>query len=210
MGVKPTRVISTAVSLIIVLDCYFYYGSHIWLVLIKQAPEFMNVAYTFTGTLFISLFLGCLILLREMPHQLGINYLSCGKLVSLIFLLVWILDTSAYFIGKKFGRKQLYPRISPKKTWAGTVWGLFFTIIGAFLAKIIYIDFLTFFHAAALGIIVGITGQVGDLVESALKRTAEIKDSSTIIPGHGGVLDRFDSLIFTAPFAYLYVNYFVF
>ncbi len=119
-----------------------------------------------------------------------------------IFVLIWINDSFAYLVGKSIGRTKLFPRVSPKKTVEGALGGFVFTMIGTyFLAK--YEPILNLNQWFVLAVVVVFFGILGDLVESKLKRQAGVKDSGAILPGHGGLLDRLDSLIFAAPFAYL-------
>lgn len=119
-----------------------------------------------------------------------------------IFVLIWINDSFAYLVGKTMGRTKLFTRVSPKKTVEGALGGFVFTMIGTyFLAK--YEPILSLNQWLILALIVVIFGILGDLIESKLKREAGVKDSGAILPGHGGLLDRLDSLIFAAPFAYL-------
>ena len=120
-----------------------------------------------------------------------------GALLASALVMVWLCDTLAYFGGSTFGRHKLAPSISPNKSWEGAISGLFGAALGG------WIGFHVFSPAAmalgeflALGVLVGIFGQLGDLAESMIKRDAEVKDSSSILPGHGGVLDRFDSFLF--------------
>lgn len=123
-----------------------------------------------------------------------------------IFILIWTCDTMAFFGGKFFGKHKL-SAISPKKTWEGSVTGLFFTVIASYLFYYFSDGKLTLTDAMAFGLIIGIFSQIGDLFESLFKRKLNVKDSSNIIPGHGGVLDRFDSLIFVAPLIFLYLEF---
>jgi len=124
-----------------------------------------------------------------------------------IIFLIWTNDTMAYLIGITFGKHPLFPRISPKKSWEGFTGGLVFTIAISQLLSY-YWPTLDNINWAILGIITIIAGVFGDLVESMMKREANIKDSGTLLPGHGGVLDRFDSLLLVMPFAYVFI-YFV-
>ena len=124
-----------------------------------------------------------------------------------IFILIWINDTFAYLVGRAFGKRKLFPRVSPKKTWEGAIGGLVFALTAAyFMAK--YEPIVNQVQWVTLAAIIVIAGSLGDLVESKLKRDAGVKDSGAIMPGHGGMLDRLDSLIFAAPFAYLTLNIF--
>jgi phosphatidate cytidylyltransferase len=120
-------------------------------------------------------------------------------------VLVWVCDTAAYLVGKRWGRRRLMPDVSPRKTAEGAWGGLVATIGAAFVARATFAPFLSAVDAALLGFLVGVFGQLGDLVESLLKRDVDTKNSSELIPGHGGVLDRFDSLLFAAPIVYYYL-----
>ncbi|MEL6918082.1 MAG: phosphatidate cytidylyltransferase [Bacteroidota bacterium] len=124
-----------------------------------------------------------------------------------IFVLIWVNDSFAYLVGKSIGRTKLFPAVSPKKTWEGTLGGFVFTLITAYyLAK--YEPILNPTQWVILATVIVIMGSLGDLVESKFKRVAGVKDSGAILPGHGGMLDRLDSLVFAAPFAYLTLNIF--
>lgn len=121
-----------------------------------------------------------------------------------LLVLTWMNDTGAYLIGSKIGKRPLLPRISPKKTWEGTIGGVVVTLLVAwafcaFSGELRLVDWMV------LAIIVSIFGTVGDLVESMLKRSVGVKDSGNLLPGHGGVLDRFDAFIFLLPFAAAYL-----
>ena len=135
-------------------------------------------------------------------HILFIRNLSGGFLfLILLFIIIWTTDTGAYFIGSYFGKNKLAPQISPNKTIEGSLGGLFLSI----LCAIIFVYFYKIMSIPAvilIAFVISIMGQLGDLAESAFKRFADIKDSGNIIPGHGGILDRFDSTIFTAPILY--------
>lgn len=124
-----------------------------------------------------------------------------------IFILIWVNDTFAYLVGTTLGRTKLFPSVSPKKTVEGSLGGLIFALIAAFiLAK--YETNLTLMEWMILATAIVVAGSLGDLLESKFKRVAGIKDSGAILPGHGGIWDRLDSLIFAAPFAYLILNIF--
>ncbi|MFD2823148.1 phosphatidate cytidylyltransferase [Lacinutrix iliipiscaria] len=121
------------------------------------------------------------------------------------FILVWVNDTFAYLVGSKFGKQKLFPSISPKKTVEGFLGGLFFACIASYFISY-FTQTLSFTQWLILSIIVSVFGTLGDLIESKFKRQANVKDSGTIMPGHGGLLDRFDSIIFAAPFIYLFLR----
>lgn len=125
-----------------------------------------------------------------------------------ILLLIWINDTFAYFSGRAIGKHKLFERISPKKTWEGLAGGAITSLLFAYFISEPFVG-ITVSHGCVISIITTITGVLGDLVESALKRTAGLKDSGSILPGHGGVLDRFDSFLFTLPFVFAYLFTFV-
>lgn len=116
-----------------------------------------------------------------------------------LLLLIWTNDTMAYFIGSKFGKRKLFERISPKKTWEGTIGGGVCTVLMAWGLSFIVKDF-TQTQWLVLGVVAAVFGTFGDLVESMLKRSAGVKDSGNLLPGHGGMLDRFDAFIFALPF----------
>ena len=124
-----------------------------------------------------------------------------------IFVLIWVNDSFAYLVGKSIGRTKLYKAVSPKKTWEGTFGGFIFALVAAyFIAQ--YETNISLAQWMILTTVVVIAGNLGDLIESKFKRSAGVKDSGAILPGHGGMLDRLDSLVFAAPFAYLTLNIF--
>jgi len=117
------------------------------------------------------------------------------------FALVWCNDTGAYVVGVSIGKHKLYERISPKKTWEGFIGGVVFTLIAAWCINLVT-DISHLWVWLLAGLVVSVFGTIGDLVESMLKRNVDIKDSGAILPGHGGVLDRFDAVLFSAPMVY--------
>lgn len=125
-----------------------------------------------------------------------------------VFILVWINDTGAYLSGVSFGKNKFFERISPKKTWEGTIGGFVFTLLGAFVLSTFWNE-LTAIQWMIFGGIISIMAVLGDLIESMFKRSIGIKDSGTIFPGHGGILDRFDAVIFALPMAVFYLVLFV-
>ena len=152
------------------------------------------------GTLYVGL-LSYVYLLRMLPDGW----------IWLIFMLAgtWACDTSAYFVGKSFGKRKLAPVLSPKKTLEGALGGLLGSVLVSYLFSSYIYPFLSMPKMLLLGLMVGIAAEVGDLLESAFKREAGIKDSSRLIPGHGGILDRIDSALFTAPLVYYFVILFI-
>ena len=125
-----------------------------------------------------------------------------------ILILIWINDSFAYLVGKNFGRRKLFESVSPKKTIEGFLGGLSFSIGTGYLISHYVQDYSTQ-NWIIIAMIVSVIGTIGDLVESKFKRQANIKDSGNIMPGHGGILDRLDSLLFAAPFVYLYINFII-
>ncbi|WP_036383055.1 phosphatidate cytidylyltransferase [Muricauda sp. MAR_2010_75] len=124
-----------------------------------------------------------------------------------IFILIWVNDTFAYLVGRTLGRTKLYPEVSPKKTIEGSLGGLIFALASAYIMSC-YETRLSLTEWMILATVIVIAGSLGDLLESKFKRMAGVKDSGAILPGHGGIWDRLDSLVFAAPFAYLVLNLF--
>jgi len=131
-----------------------------------------------------------------------------GAWVLLTMVLAWGSDTSAYFVGRKYGKTKLAPRISPKKTLEGSGGGLAAAVVGALIMSF-FLPGVTVLDAIALGVLGGAAGQAGDLMISVLKRSSGVKDSGGILPGHGGILDRVDALAFTAPATWVYGHFIV-
>jgi phosphatidate cytidylyltransferase len=129
-----------------------------------------------------------------------------GAWVLMTMALAWGSDTAAYFVGRKFGKTKLAPRISPKKTIEGSAGGLAASVVGALILSF-FLPGLGPLDAVALGILGGAAGQAGDLLMSVLKRSSGVKDSGGILPGHGGILDRVDALVFTAPATWAYGHF---
>ena len=140
-------------------------------------------------------------LLIELPF---IGNAFNSKIILGVFILVWTSDTFAYLIGRKFGKTKLFERISPKKTIEGFIGGVVFTLIAAYILSIYFID-TTLLEWLIISILISVFGVAGDLIESMFKRQAKVKDSSNLIPGHGGFLDRLDSIIFALPFIFTFI-----
>lgn len=127
------------------------------------------------------------------------------KIILGMFALIWINDSFAYLVGKNFGRQKLFESVSPKKTVEGFLGGVFFSAIGSYLIYLITEE-LKFSNWLIISVLVSVFGTIGDLIESKYKRQAQVKDSGSLIPGHGGILDRLDSAIVAAPFVYLFLR----
>jgi phosphatidate cytidylyltransferase len=165
------------------------------MILRRSAFTFADAAYLFLSVFYIGIPFYLLVRLR----------LDSLLLILLVQVLIWATDSGAYFVGRKFGKHKLAPVISPKKTREGAVGAVLIAILIALLFKWIAGPELELTWPVLIGIslIISVFGQIGDLVESAIKRHYKIKDSGTILPGHGGMLDRFDSLIFVLPLLYV-------
>jgi phosphatidate cytidylyltransferase len=189
-----------------------------------------NLTATLFGVGYVSLFLGSLIGIRELfvpadfpvyayfripgpgvPADVEATIYRWGGLtVVAVFASIWCCDSAAYFVGRALGRHKLFPRVSPHKTWEGAIAGVVCAVAAFLVARALVLPYLSAGSAVVCGLIVGVFGQLGDLAESLLKRDAGVKDSSSLIPGHGGVLDRFDSLMFVSPLIYVYLDFVVF
>jgi phosphatidate cytidylyltransferase len=128
-----------------------------------------------------------------------------GDAVVLILLVAWIGDTGGYFAGRFLGKTKLYPEVSPKKTWAGSIGGLAGSVVAVGIMKLVRMEHLSWIDVFAIGLPGAMLGQMGDLVESLIKRSVGVKDSGNLLPGHGGMLDRIDAVLFIAPFVYAYL-----
>jgi len=176
---------------------------HMGIILFKPIENATaNIAVTLFGFIYIPVMLSILVVLRETT-----GHLEGGQLVTIIFVTIWICDALAFVFGKWLGKKKIAPSISPGKTWAGCIGGL----LGA-IATVVLIDYLGWKPAylqlkdmIVIGLIAGIFGQSGDFIESVIKRDVNVKDSSSLLMGHGGVMDRFDSFLFAPGFVYLYM-----
>lgn len=216
----PLKLLGLAGTVLITL-CLYYFGIEpLWLILAglfyltllielfrNKGSATYNIAATTWGIFYPTVFFGFNILIRELPNSLGIDYAAGGRWILLMLITIWICDTAAYFIGSAWGRHKLYSRVSPHKTVEGAVSGFVFAILTAYGCHHLLIKEFPLIHSIAIGILVGILSQIGDLVESLFKRDAGVKDTSGILPGHGGFLDRFDAPLFMAPLVYLYLRF---
>lgn len=235
-AVVPMFVASGGISLLMKLQLFLtVFLLSVVLVLIVElfrnaGSVFLNAGYTLFGIIYVGLFLSSLVGIRELfgaefPYSMAVasmgnvspldaaiylaTYSWGGLTVIAIFVSIWMCDTAAYFGGLSMGKHKLFPRVSPNKSWEGAVWGFIGAVATMILFQKYFLPYLQFHQALMIGTIIGVFGQIGDLVESLLKRDAGVKDSSSLIPGHGGILDRFDSLIFVSPILYLYIDFVV-
>lgn len=166
----------------------------------QENSPLTNLAYSYMGQMYIALPLG----IMSMYYTL-----ADGKaLLMTMFVMIWLNDTGAFLVGSMIGKHKLFPRISPKKSWEGFIGGVVFAILAGVLAKVlfpVYFESISLIGLAGLGLVVGIFATWGDLAESLIKRTLGVKDSGNILPGHGGILDRIDSLLLVVPASLLYL-----
>ena len=175
----------------------------------NRAP-LVNVGATLFGAIYVGWLLMHLVVLRELPGKVAVGpYVrdAGAWLVMMAFICTWVSDTGAFFVGKFLGKTKLAPKLSPNKTVEGSIGGLVGALVSAMIVGTIIA--LPWYHSLALGLIMGVLCQLGDLSESAIKREVGLKDFGHVLPGHGGVLDRMDSMLFTGPAMYYYVVLFL-
>jgi phosphatidate cytidylyltransferase len=216
---KPQKYYGTVVGSLLFVSGYFWnifqWGAYTSLLIIPFATfififelyrvskrPLYNIATTILGIIYITVPLSLL------NHIAFFNSNYNGKIIVGIFILIWLSDTGAYLFGVSLGRNKLFERISPKKTWEGFFGGFLVALIGSFLLGH-YLGLFSSYEWAILAGIIVIFGTLGDLVESMIKRSLNIKDSGNLLPGHGGILDRFDSLLFAIPVIFTYLYFFV-
>jgi len=191
-GSIPSVPSSLVISLVVMVPFF---------ISLTQAQDFSIVTLklfgTIVGVFYVAWLLSHLLLIRVLPH---------GKnMIFFLLLVVWTGDTAAFYTGKFFGKHKLSPRISPKKTIEGALGGIFGSIIISAIAHFTFLKQINLANSIFLGFLLNVFGQLGDLTESLLKRGFRVKDSGTLIPGHGGILDRIDSILFAGPSLYYYV-----
>lgn len=176
----------------------FIFSAFIYELYTGSEQPFTNIAFIFLGMIYI----GVPFALLDFIAFNGEHFYA--NTVFGLLLLSWANDTGAYLVGSRLGKTRLFERISPKKTWEGTIGGMLITLLLSFVLHFIFHE-LRLIDWLVLGTIVAIFGTLGDLVESMLKRSVRVKDSGKILPGHGGMLDRFDGFLFTLPFVAAYL-----
>ena len=167
----------------------------------KQEQAFQSISYSVLGILWIVIPFA---LINNLPL-----WILDGKFLLLsVFIFIWLYDTFAYCVGMLFGKHRLFERISPKKSWEGAIGSTILTLIAAYFANLLFPMLpLNPIQWMGLALIIIVFGTLGDLIESMFKRQLNVKDSGQILPGHGGILDRFDSLLFAVPFVLLYLEF---
>lgn len=167
----------------------------------RKEEAFQGIASTFLGIFYVSWGLSHIYLIRDIrPEGRGLSFF--------LFIVVWALDVGAYAGGSRFGKNKLAPSVSPKKSWEGVAAGTACALAASVLVRAAFLPALSMSGALSLGFFVAVAAQISDLSESLFKRNVGVKDSGTLLPGHGGLLDRFDSFLLTAP-AYYYALVFL-
>lgn len=174
---------------------FLAFGAYMTLFILGKFP-IDEIAVNLLAVIYIPLTLATAILMRS-------GFGDGMYLILLLLIIEWLTDSGAYFIGSSFGKHKLAPTVSPKKSVEGAVGGIAVAVVAALIFNI-FTDLASVGFLLVVAVVVSVAGQLGDLCESALKRWAGVKDSGNLIPGHGGILDRFDSLFFAAPVAYLF------
>jgi len=172
----------------------------------KKRHVLENMSATLFGAIFVGLAISMFIQLQQLGYEQQGGHAG-GYLVLTVFVGVWTCDTLAYFIGSAIGKHKIFPRVSPNKSWEGSLSGAVGAIFAMLLvSKAGWLPGLGLADVIALGLITGVAGQLGDFAESLVKRDVGVKDSSNLLPGHGGAWDRLDSILFAAPLSYLYLT----
>lgn len=223
-GLRPSSVAGICCALTLVFYAWYRQGIYhdlvlaagtLLLMILELRHQAVSRAVAHIGATVLALiyvgWLGShLVLLRELPRLAGVDYSMGADFVYLAVIYTWGCDTGAYIVGRCFGRHPLLERVSPKKSREGAIGGLAFAALGGWIASVTFAgDFIGPATGIGLGLVVAAAGQFGDMVESLLKRDLDVKDSASILPGHGGVLDRFDSLFFAVPVVYYALKFFL-
>lgn len=221
-GIKPYKTVGIAAGLGVSWYVYFQGGvfSSLFITLVLVGVMVLelfrrdgelavfHISTTILGVFYVAWLGSHIILLRQLGEtaeggDVGWSY------VILAFVLVWATDSGAYFVGKVFGRRKLAPRISPNKSVEGAIGGIGAGLVAAIVSRYTFAPYLSLASSVMLGLVAPVMAILGDLVESLMKRDMKIKDTSRALPGHGGMLDRFDSTLFVAPLVYYYLRFFV-
>lgn len=178
----------------------------------KDTIPYQNISSTLFGILYITLPFAALNYIsfnEEFYSKIGLS--GNWSLLTGFFIILWTSDSMAYLVGRKFGKHKLFPRVSPGKTWEGFIGGVVFAVIAGYIYSLVTKDVQAdstinaSFHWIIMSLIISIFGMLGDLSESLLKRSGGVKDSGSLLPGHGGVLDRFDGIFFSSPIILTYL-----
>jgi phosphatidate cytidylyltransferase len=183
-----------AAAFAVVVPCLWY---------LFKFRDIPSVANRITGTVMGIVYAG--FLTTYLAKLKLIDPKQGGDTVVLVLLVAWLADTGGYFAGRFIGGAKLYEAVSPKKTWAGAFGGLAGSLVGVVVLKLAFATYLSWLDVVLIAIPGGILGQMGDLAESLIKRSVGVKDSGALLPGHGGILDRIDAVLFIAPYVYTYL-----
>lgn len=194
--IKDHQLVNILMVITIIVDIYLLYN-----LFSKKEIKYTKFLKFIIGLFYIG---GGCIFLTMIPYK---NDAFAKLLIMGIFILIWVNDSFAYLVGKSMGRTKLFPSVSPKKTIEGTLGGFIFALGAAYLIAT-QEQIISPNQWMIMATVIVVAGSLGDLIESKFKRAAGVKDSGAILPGHGGMLDRLDSLVFAAPFAYLTLNIF--
>ena len=221
-GIRPYKIVGVAAGLGVSWYVYFLGGvfSSLFITLVLITIMTMelcrrdgelavfHISTTILGVFYVAWLGSHIILLRQLGEDIiGADFV--GFFVIFAFSLAWGTDTGAYFVGNAIGKRKLLPRVSPSKSVEGALGGIVVAIVVALVARATIVPLLTVLDALLLGVTAPIMAILGDLVESLMKRDVRIKDTSHALPGHGGMLDRFDSVLFVAPLVYYYLRFLV-
>lgn len=196
LQVAPTAIVSLSIPFFMAIFVYEVYR--------RRPDPFTNIAHTIIGIIYI---MAPLALLNVFTFEELIHEYKPGVVLG-FFVMLWLNDTGAFAFGKLLGRTKLFPRISPNKTWEGAIGGGLTALVGAVVISY-YTHEISLWNWLILAVIVVVAASFGDLVESMLKRSLKVKDSSNLLPGHGGILDRFDGVLLASPIAFTYLMLFV-
>lgn len=195
------QIVGAEIMLLIPLLLFVLFFYELW----RNKPNpFSNIALCITGIIYVAVPFAMLTGFFESPGEMGFR--NAGILMG-YFAILWLNDTGAYLVGSYAGKHRLFERISPKKSWEGTIGGAVIALLTAWGYAFLYTG-LNLFQWMVIACIIIVTGTLGDLVESMLKRSRGVKDSGKILPGHGGILDRFDAVLLSVPFVFVYLALF--
>ena len=215
MGIAGNPIVAGCLSLLLLL-CFQLQGQYLlewgtaclialcsaWMLTKQDIDTALDqISYSLLGIFYVAGLSGYFLLIHNLPDG--------GHWVLFLFLIIWMGDSAAYYGGRTFGLRLIAPIISPKKTIEGSLFGLAGSLGGGLIASFWLLKEVSLLHCLLAALICGIIGQLGDFAESILKRTAGVKDSSRLFPGHGGFLDRVDSLLFAGPVLYMYHRLFL-
>ncbi len=193
----PSRLLSDYAGIALFLS---FFGAFISILFAKKDEVVNHLGKIFLSIIYIAV---PFTLIAQIPF-INNEFTYVNTTILGVFILIWVNDSFAYLVGKNFGKRKLLERISPNKTIEGFIGGMVFTLVGGYVLSL-YFTKMTLINWLVFAAIVSVFGVLGDLIESMFKRHAGVKDSSNFIPGHGGFLDRLDSVVFAAPFIFIYL-----